>query len=118
MAGLKCVQGKAIVNSISLKEGEETFISHARDVKRLGAAVVVMCFDEQGQATTYERRIEIAGRAYKILTEQVGINTLWPFSIRLNAFSTNSLANLYGGLVKISPSKISVAFRKSLPPEP
>ena len=76
MAGLKCVQGKAIVNSISLKEGEETFISHARDVKRLGAAVVVMCFDEQGQATTYERRIEIAGRAYKILTEQVGMNPL------------------------------------------
>ena len=76
MAGLKCVQGKAIVNSISLKEGEETFISHARDVKRLGAAVVVMCFDEQGQATTYERRIEIAARAYKILTEQVGMNPL------------------------------------------
>ena len=76
MAGLKCVQGKAIVNSISLKEGEEIFISHARDVKRLGAAVVVMCFDEQGQATTYERRIEIAARAYKILTEQVGMNPL------------------------------------------
>ena len=76
MAGLKCVQGKAIVNSISLKEGEETFISHARDVKQLGAAVVVMCFDEHGQATTYERRIEIAERAYKILTEQVGMNPL------------------------------------------
>ena len=76
MAGLKCVQGKAIVNSISLKEGEDTFIRHARDVKRLGAAVVVMCFDEQGQATTYERRIEIAKRAYKILTEEVGMNPL------------------------------------------
>ena len=63
LAGLKCVQGKAIVNSISLKEGEERFIAHAQDVKRLGAAVVVMCFDEQGQATTYERRIEIAQRA-------------------------------------------------------
>ena len=72
-AGLKCVQGKSIVNSISLKEGEEVFVSHARDVKRLGAAVVVMCFDEQGQATTYERRIEIATRAYRILTEQVGM---------------------------------------------
>ena len=72
-AGLKCVQGKSIVNSISLKEGEEVFVSHARDVKRLGAAVVVMCFDEQGQATTYERRIEIAARAYRILTEQVGM---------------------------------------------
>ena len=76
MAGLKCVQGKAIVNSISLKEGEDTFIRHARDVKRLGASVVVMCFDEQGQATSYERRIEIAGRAYRILTEEVGMNPL------------------------------------------
>ena len=76
MAGLKCVQGKTIVNSISLKEGEEKFIEHAKDVKRLGASVVVMCFDEQGQATTYERRIEIAERAYRILTEQVGMNPL------------------------------------------
>ena len=73
-AGLKCVQGKSIVNSISLKEGEQKFIEHAEDVKRYGAAVVVMCFDEEGQATTYERRIEIAARAYKILTEKVGMN--------------------------------------------
>lgn len=72
MAGLKCVQGKCIVNSISLKEGEEVFLKHAEDVKRMGAAVVVMCFDEQGQATSYERRIEIAGRAYQLLTERVG----------------------------------------------
>ena len=72
MAGLKCVQGKCIVNSISLKEGEEIFLKHAEDVKRMGAAVVVMCFYEQGQATSYERRIEIAGRAYQILTERVG----------------------------------------------
>ena len=76
VAGLKCVQGKSIVNSISLKEGEERFLEHARDVKRYGAAVVVMCFDEQGQATSYERRIEIAERAYKLLTEQVGMNPL------------------------------------------
>ena len=75
-AGLQCVQGKCIVNSISLKEGEEVFLSHARDVMRYGAAVVVMCFDEIGQATTYERRIEIAGRAYKLLTEKVGMNPL------------------------------------------
>ena len=75
-AGLQCVQGKCIVNSISLKEGEEVFLSHARDVMRYGAAVVVMCFDEVGQATTYERRIEIAGRAYKLLTEKVGMNPL------------------------------------------
>ncbi len=71
-AALKCVQGKAIVNSISLKEGEEVFVAHAREVLRHGAAVVVMCFDEQGQATTFERRIEIAQRAYRILTEEVG----------------------------------------------
>ena len=75
-AGLECVQGKCIVNSISLKEGEEVFLSHARDVMRYGAAVVVMCFDEKGQATTYERRIEIAGRAYRLLTEKVGMNPL------------------------------------------
>ena len=75
-AGLKCVQGKSIVNSISLKEGEEKFLEHARDVKRYGAAVVVMCFDEVGQATSYDRRIEIAARAYRLLTEQVGMNPL------------------------------------------
>ena len=72
--GLKCVQGKCIVNSISLKEGEEVFIDHARDVMRFGAAVVVMCFDEKGQATSYERRTEIAERAYRILTQEVGMN--------------------------------------------
>lgn len=72
LSALKCVQGKAIVNSISLKEGEEVFIRHAKDVLRFGAAVVVMCFDEEGQATSYERRIEIAERAYKILIEKVG----------------------------------------------
>ncbi len=86
VAGLKCVQGKSIVNSISLKEGEEVFVSHAQDVKRYGAAVVVMCFDEQGQATTYDRKIEIAQRAYRILTEQVGMN---PFDI---IFDPNILA--------------------------
>ena len=75
-AGLKCCQGKCIVNSISLKEGEEVFISHAKDVMRYGAAVVVMCFDEIGQATTYERRIEIAGRAYHILVDKLGMNPL------------------------------------------
>ena len=75
-AGLKCVQGKSIVNSISLKEGEAKFIEHAEDVMRYGAAVVVMCFDEAGQATSYERRIEIAQRAYRILTERVGMNPL------------------------------------------
>ena len=71
-AGLKCVQGKCIVNSISLKEGEAPFIESARKVRRYGAAVVVMAFDEQGQADTYERKIEICERAYRILTEKVG----------------------------------------------
>jgi 5-methyltetrahydrofolate--homocysteine methyltransferase len=71
-AGLKCVQGKAIVNSISLKEGEETFLEHARTVRRHGAAVVVMAFDEEGQATDVERRIAICRRAYRLLTEEAG----------------------------------------------
>ncbi|UFH56414.1 methionine synthase [Spirosoma sp. KNUC1025] len=70
-AGLKCVQGKAIVNSISLKEGEEAFIERAKLVKRYGAAAVVMAFDETGQADSYERRIEICERAYRILVDKV-----------------------------------------------
>ncbi|WP_028489777.1 methionine synthase [Thiothrix lacustris] len=71
-AGLKCIQGKGIVNSISMKEGEEKFIHQAKLVRRYGAAVIVMAFDEQGQADTQARKIEICTRAYKILTEQVG----------------------------------------------
>jgi 5-methyltetrahydrofolate--homocysteine methyltransferase len=71
-AGLKCLQGKGVVNSISLKEGEEKFIAQAKLVRRYGAAVIVMAFDETGQADTYERKIEVCARAYKILTEQVG----------------------------------------------
>jgi len=70
-AGLQVVQGKAVVNSISLKEGEEEFIHHAKTVKRYGAAVIVMAFDEDGQADNYERRIEIAKRSYDILVNQV-----------------------------------------------
>ena len=71
-AGLKCVQGKSVVNSISLKEGEEKFIAVAKKVKRYGAAVIVMAFDENGQADSYEKRISVCERAYKILTEKVG----------------------------------------------
>ncbi len=71
-AGLKCLQGKPVVNSISLKEGEAEFIRYARMVRRYGAAVVVMAFDEQGQADTIERKVSICARAYKILTEQIG----------------------------------------------
>ena len=118
VSGLKCVQGKSIVNSISLKEGEEVFIKHAMDVKRYGAAVVVMCFDEEGQATSYERRIEIAERAYHILTQQVGMN---PLDI---IFDPNILAvatgmpepqwireNLPGAHVSGGVSNLSFSFR-------
>ncbi|HET6347252.1 MAG TPA: vitamin B12 dependent-methionine synthase activation domain-containing protein, partial [Myxococcota bacterium] len=71
-AGLKCLQGKGVVNSISLKEGEAKFVEQARLVRRYGAAVVVMAFDEEGQATDLDRRVSILGRAYRILTEEVG----------------------------------------------
>ena len=71
-AGLKCLQGKGVVNSISLKEGEEPFLEHARVIRRYGAAVVVMAFDEKGQADTVERKVEICERAYRLLTEQAG----------------------------------------------
>lgn len=71
-AGLKCVQGKAVVNSISLKDGEEAFVDKARKIRNYGAATVVMAFDEQGQAASYERKTEICERSYRILTERVG----------------------------------------------
>ncbi|MBQ5512494.1 MAG: homocysteine S-methyltransferase family protein, partial [Bacteroidales bacterium] len=74
VAGLKCLQDKAIVNSISLKEGEEKFLDHARTIQKFGAATVVMAFDEKGQADTFERRIEICSRAYKLLTERLNFN--------------------------------------------
>ncbi|MFM7050438.1 MAG: dihydropteroate synthase, partial [Polynucleobacter sp.] len=70
-AGLKCIQGKPIVNSISLKEGEEQFRQQAKLIKRYGAATVVMAFDEKGQADTYQRKIEICQRSYKILVEEL-----------------------------------------------
>ncbi|MDE6380717.1 MAG: methionine synthase, partial [Muribaculaceae bacterium] len=73
-AALKNLQGKSIVNSISLKEGEEAFLYKARRIRQLGAAVIVMAFDEEGQADTYERKIDICGRAYRLLTEQCGFN--------------------------------------------
>ncbi len=73
-AGLKCVQGKGIVNSISLKEGEEVFLSRAREVKRLGAALVVMAFDEKGQADTFGRKTEVCTRAYRLLVDKAGFN--------------------------------------------
>ena len=72
LAGLKNAQGRCIVNSISLKEGEEVFLAKAREIRRLGAAAVVMAFDEQGQATTFDRKVAICGRAYSLLTQQAG----------------------------------------------
>lgn len=72
VTGLKNAQGKCIVNSVSLKEGEEVFIEKAREIKALGAAVIVIAFDEEGQATTYDRKVEICRRAYSLLTEKVG----------------------------------------------
>jgi Methionine synthase I, cobalamin-binding domain len=73
-AGLKCAQGKCIVNSISLKMGEQAFIEHALTIKRLGGAVIVMLFDEEGQATNYERRVQIAARAYDIMVKKLGFD--------------------------------------------
>ena len=75
-AGLKCVQGKGVCNSISLKEGEEDFLRKARTVRRYGAAVVVMAFDEQGQADTIDRKVAICERAYRLLIEQAGFDPL------------------------------------------
>ena len=72
-AGLQCVQGKGVVNSISLKEGEEPFLEQARRVRDYGAGVVVMAFDEQGQATDVERKVAICGRAYDLLTARGGL---------------------------------------------
>src|SRR5690606_6829959 len=71
-AGLKCIQGKGIVNSISLKEGEEVFRHQAKLVRRYGAAAVVMAFDEQGQADTFERKTQICERAYRLLVDEIG----------------------------------------------
>lgn len=73
VSGLKNAQGKCIVNSISLKEGEEIFIKKAREIKALGAAIIVIAFDEEGQATTYDRKVEICRRAYSLLTSKVGV---------------------------------------------
>ncbi|TAE51899.1 MAG: methionine synthase, partial [Bacteroidetes bacterium] len=85
-AGLKCVQGKAVVNSISMKEGEDAFRHHARLIHKYGAAMVVMAFDEKGQADTYERKIEICERAYRILTQEVGVKP-WDIIFDPNIFA-------------------------------
>lgn len=128
-AGLKCVQGKSIVNSISLKEGEEDFIAKAKKVRRYGAAVIVMAFDEKGQADSYERRIEICERAYKILVNQVGFPptdiifdpNIFPVGTGMEEHRNNALdffratkwikENLPGALVSGGVSNVSFSFR-------
>ncbi|MCD8317617.1 MAG: methionine synthase [Paraprevotella sp.] len=128
-AGLKCVQGKSIVNSISLKEGEEVFLAHAREVKRLGAAVIVMAFDEKGQADTCARKIEVCARAYRLLVERIGFNPHYiifdpnVLGIATGMEEHNNYAvdfiqatrwirqNLYGAHVSGGVSNLSFSFR-------
>ena len=128
-AGLKCIQGKGVVNSISLKEGEEIFRYQANEIKKYGASVIVMAFDEEGQADTFERKIEICARAYRILTEEVGMNP-WDIIFDPNIFAVatgieehNNYAvdfieatrwiknNLPHALVSGGVSNVSFAFR-------
>ena len=128
-AGLKCIQGKGVVNSISLKEGEEIFISQAKKIKRYGAAVIVMAFDEKGQADTYERRIEICERSYRILTEIVRFPkediifdpNIFPVATGIEAHQNNAIdffraakwirKNLQGAHVSGGVSNVSFSFR-------
>jgi 5-methyltetrahydrofolate--homocysteine methyltransferase len=128
-AGLKCVQGKPIVNSISMKGGEEEFIKQAKTIKRYGAAVIVMLFDEVGQADNYERRIEIAERAYRILTEKVHFPAgdiifdpnIFPVATGMEEHRKNALdffratkwikENLPGAKISGGVSNVSFSFR-------
>lgn len=128
-AGLQCVQGKGVVNSISLKEGEENFISQAKKIKRYGAAVIVMAFDENGQADNYERRIEICERSYRILVDKVGFPcediifdpNIFPVATGMEEHNNNALdffnatkwirENLPGAHVSGGVSNVSFSFR-------
>ena len=132
-AGLKCLQGKGIVNSISLKEGEDKFKHYARLIRRYGAAAVVMAFDEEGQAASYERRVEICARAYRILTEEVGfpaediifdpnVLTVATGIEEHNNYAVDFInatrwirANLHGAHVSGGVSNISFSFRGNNP---
>jgi 5-methyltetrahydrofolate--homocysteine methyltransferase len=129
LAGLKCLQGKGIVNSISLKEGEATFIAQAKEIRRFGAAVIVMAFDEQGQADSYERRIEICERSYRILVDVVGFPqddiifdpNIFPVATGMEEHANNALdffratkwirSNLPGAHVSGGVSNVSFSFR-------
>jgi 5-methyltetrahydrofolate--homocysteine methyltransferase len=128
-AGLKCIQGKGVVNSISLKEGEENFIKQAKTIKRYGAAVIVMAFDEAGQADSYERRIEICKRSYDILVEKVNFPeddiifdpNIFPVATGMEEHNNNALdffratkwirENLSGAHVSGGVSNVSFSFR-------
>ncbi|QTN37758.1 methionine synthase [Cryomorphaceae bacterium] len=128
-AGLRCVQGKSVVNSISLKGGEEEFIEQARKIKRYGAAVVVMAFDEQGQADTYERRISICERAYRVLVDKVKFTpqdiifdpNIFPVATGMDEHRKNAVdffraakwirENLPGAQVSGGVSNVSFSFR-------
>jgi 5-methyltetrahydrofolate--homocysteine methyltransferase len=128
-AGLKCVQGKSVVNSISMKEGEEKFIQQAKLIRKYGAAAVVMAFDEQGQADSYERRIEICERSYRILTEQVHYDpndiifdpNVFPVATGMEEHRNNAIdffratkwirKNLPGAHVSGGVSNVSFSFR-------
>jgi 5-methyltetrahydrofolate--homocysteine methyltransferase len=128
-AGLKCIQGKGVVNSISLKEGEKEFIRQAKKIKRYGAAVIVMAFDEDGQADTYERRIEICKRAYDILVDEVKFPpediifdpNIFPIATGMEEHNLNAInffkatkwikKNLPGAKVSGGVSNVSFSFR-------
>ena len=128
-AGLKCIQGKGVVNSISLKEGEENFIYQAKTIKRYGAAVIVMAFDENGQADSYERRIEICKRSYDVLVDVVGFSkediifdpNIFPVATGMEEHNNNALdffratkwirENLPGAHVSGGVSNVSFSFR-------
>tara|TARA_B110000902_G_scaffold43823_3_gene48645 strand:+ start:27676 stop:30351 length:2676 start_codon:yes stop_codon:yes gene_type:complete len=128
-AGLQCVQGKGVVNSISLKEGEENFIAQAKKVKRYGAAIIVMAFDEEGQADSYERRIDICERSYRVLVDKVGFNqndiifdpNIFPVATGMEEHNNNALdffnatkwirENLPGAHVSGGVSNVSFSFR-------
>ncbi|MCC5937496.1 MAG: methionine synthase [Lunatimonas sp.] len=133
VAGLKCLQGKGIVNSISLKNGEKEFLEQAKTVKKFGAAVVVMAFDEKGQADTYERRIEICKRSYDLLTQRVGFNpqdiifdpNIFPVATGMDEHKMNAIdffratkwikQNLPGAKVSGGVSNVSFSFRGNNP---
>jgi len=128
-AGLKCIQGKGVVNSISLKEGEENFIAQAKKVKRYGAAVIVMAFDEHGQADSYERRVEICERSYRVLVDKVGFPqndiifdpNIFPVATGIEEHNNNAMdffratswirKNLPGAHVSGGVSNVSFSFR-------